>query len=58
MPITYETLKNDDQVRSYILAGNDALNALGFTEHSFDHLHYVAENAALIILNEFVPFST
>jgi len=49
MPVTYEMLKNDEQVRSYIQAGNDALTALGFTEHSFTHLQYVAENAALIL---------
>ncbi|MCL2616549.1 MAG: HD domain-containing protein [Defluviitaleaceae bacterium] len=49
MPITYETLKNDDQVRSYIHAGNDALKALGYTEHSFPHVCHTAETAAAIL---------
>ncbi|MCL2573071.1 MAG: HD domain-containing protein [Defluviitaleaceae bacterium] len=49
MSVTYEMLLNDEQVRSYIQVGNEALYALGFTEHSFTHLNYVAENAALIL---------
>jgi len=49
MTVTYETLKNDEQVRSYIQAGNDALKALGFTEHYFPHLCHTAEIAAMIL---------
>jgi len=49
MSVTYEILRNDEQVRAYIQAGNDALTALGYTEHSFTHLHFVAENSALIL---------
>ena len=49
MSVTYEVLKNDEQVLSYILAGNDALKALGFTEHSLPHLHHTAETAASIL---------
>jgi len=49
MSVTYETLKNDHQVQAYILAGNDALKALGFTEHSFPHLYHTAESAATIL---------
>jgi hypothetical protein len=47
--ITYKQVKQDEQVRAYIKAGNDALLALGFTEHSFPHLHLTAETAAAIL---------
>jgi len=41
MTVTYETLKDDEQVRSYIQAGNDALKSLGFTEHYFPPKYHV-----------------
>jgi len=49
MSVTYEILKQDEQVRSYIQAGNNALKALGFTEHDFPHVCYTAETAAMIL---------
>ena len=49
MSVTYEALKKDEQVCAYIVAGNDALKALGFTEHSFPHLCHTAETAAKIL---------
>jgi len=49
MNITYEMLKNDEQVRAYIQAGNNALKALGFTEHSFPHVCLTAETAAMLL---------
>ena len=49
MTVTYESLKKDEQVCTYIKAGNDTLKALGFTEHSFPHLCYTAETAACIL---------
>jgi hypothetical protein len=49
MKVTYEQLKNDEQVRAYIQAGNDALKALGFTEHYFPHVCQTAETAAIIL---------
>jgi len=49
MSVTYEMLKKDEQVSAYIQAGNDALKALGFTEHCFPHVCLVAENAAMIL---------
>jgi len=51
MTVTYEMLKNDPQVRAYIEAGNDAMKALGITEHCFPHVCKTAETAAMI-LNE------
>jgi len=49
MNITYEVIKKDEQVRAYIEAGNNALKALGFTEHSFPHASLTAETAAKIL---------
>jgi len=49
MCVTYETLRQDEQVRSYIQAGNDTLKTLGFTEHSFPHVQYTAEVVARIL---------
>lgn len=47
--ITYEKIKNDKTIRTYIQAADDALIALGFTEHSFPHVTYVAETAGYIL---------
>jgi len=49
MSVTFETLKKDEQLRAYITAGNDALKVLGFTEHSFAHVHKTAETAGSIL---------
>ena len=49
MSVTFETLKKDEQVRAYITAGNNALTVLGFTEHSFAHLHKTAETAGSVL---------
>lgn len=49
MSVTYETIKNDEQVREYIQAGNNVLKELGFTEHFFPHLCHTAETAAAIL---------
>ena len=49
MSVTFETLKNDEQVRAYITAGNEALKTLGYTEHAFPHLCYTAETAAFVL---------
>ena len=51
MPSVYETLKKDTQVRAYIEAGNAALKAIGYTEHSFPHVVKTAETAAAILQN-------
>ena len=49
MTVTYETIKNDEQVRAYTQAGNDSLKAKGFTEHYFPHAYLTAETAAMIL---------
>ena len=47
--ITYEEIKNNEVIKTYIKAADDALNALGYTEHSFAHVTYVAEKAGSIL---------
>ena len=49
MSISFETIKNDERVRAYIQAGNNALKALGFTEHSYAHAQKTAETAAALL---------
>ncbi len=44
--LTYETLKQDKSIRSYIAAADASLAALGYTEHSFPHVTRVAQVAA------------
>ncbi len=47
--ITYEELKQREDIRSYIRKADESLVALGFTEHSFAHVCKVAETAADIM---------
>ncbi len=47
--ITYEEIKNSEVIKTYINAADDSLNALGYTEHSFAHVTYVAEKAGSIL---------
>jgi len=47
--VTYEMLKKDPQVNAYIEAGNNALKALGFTEHAMPHVCLTAETAGNIL---------
>ncbi len=43
--MTYEELKRDQAIRVYITKADEALNALGYTEHSFAHVCKTAETA-------------
>ena len=47
--VTFEKVKNDPAVRAYILAADESLCALGYTEHSFAHVVKVAEGAGEIL---------
>ena len=47
--LTYEDVKNDCAIRTYIQRADESLTALGFTEHSFAHVAVVAQNAAYIL---------
>lgn len=47
--ITYEQIKNDVSICTYIKKADESLNALGFTEHSFAHVTKVSECAKYIL---------
>ena len=47
--INYEDIIQNDTVRTYLAAGNDALGVIGFTEHGFAHAAKTAETAASIL---------
>lgn len=50
MKITYQDVKKNSAVRTYIQKADESLIALGYTEHSFAHVSKVAETAAHILL--------
>ena len=47
--MTYENMKNDIAVRTYIQKADESLAALGYTEHSFAHVGMVAKRAGEIL---------
>ena len=47
--MTYEEIKNNEEINSYIRQADASLVALGFTEHSFAHVTLVAEKAGYIL---------
>lgn len=47
--ITYEEIKKNEEINTYISCADDSLKALGFTEHSFAHVTRVAETAGYIL---------
>ncbi len=47
--ISYQELRQDDAITAYIRHADSVLSALGYTEHSFAHVTYVAETAARIL---------
>lgn len=49
MPLTYQDVKNNQEIRTYIKKADDAMQAIGYTEHSFAHVTKVAHQAAEIL---------
>lgn len=49
MNITFEDIKNNKEIKTYIAKADESLLALGFTEHSFPHVHKVSELAGRIL---------
>ena len=47
--LTYEDVRNNEAIRTYIQRADESLTALGFTEHSFAHVTLVAETAGYIL---------
>lgn len=49
MKLTYEMIKNNEAVNTYIKKADETLLSLQFTEHSFAHVTKVAEDAGRIL---------
>ena len=47
--ITFNDIKKNEEIKTYISAADSALSALGFTEHSFAHVGLVSERASCIL---------
>ena len=47
--ITYEAIKRNDAIRTYIERADDSLKVLGYTEHSFAHVCKAAETAGELL---------
>jgi metal-dependent HD superfamily phosphatase/phosphodiesterase len=49
MNVTFETVKNNPEIRTYISQADASLLELGYTEHSFAHVTKCAETASTIL---------
>ncbi len=47
--MTYEEIKKDEAIRTYIIRADESLSAIGLTEHSFPHLTIASEKAGYIL---------
>lgn len=47
--MTYEEIRNNEVIKTYIKQADESLSALGFTEHGFAHVTLVAEMAGYIL---------
>ena len=48
--ITYKDIKNSKEIQTYIRKADEALGALGYTDHSFAHVGKVANDAKELLL--------
>ena len=49
-PVTFEDVKNNKELSTYIKKGNDLLGVMEYTEHGFAHAGKVSEKAAELLL--------
>ena len=47
--VTYDQIKNDKDIKTYIMMADQTLSALGFTEHSLPHVTCAADVAGRIL---------
>ena len=47
--VTFEEIKNNEAINTYIRKADQTLSELGFTEHSFAHVGMVATNSSYIL---------
>lgn len=48
--VTCEQVKNNQEIRTYVKRADDVLRVIGYTEHSFAHVEYAANQAKNIML--------
>lgn len=49
MHLTYEDIRKNEEIKTYIKKADESLLAMGFTEHSFAHVTRVAQMASEIL---------
>ncbi|MBP5165769.1 MAG: HD domain-containing protein [Oscillospiraceae bacterium] len=49
MKVTYASIRKNEDINLYIKKADEALNTLGYTEHSFGHVVRVAKTAGYIL---------
>ena len=49
MSLTFEQIKNNEEIKTYIRKADESLRAIGYTEHSFAHVVKTALQAAEIL---------
>jgi putative nucleotidyltransferase with HDIG domain len=49
--LTYDKIRKNPAIQTYIQTGNEVLGAIGYTEHGFAHAAKTAETAAHILLS-------
>ncbi|MGI5894493.1 MAG: HD domain-containing protein [Candidatus Merdivicinus sp.] len=49
MQLTFDEIRHNDEVNTYIRQADASLDAMGFTEHSFAHVGRCAHQAAVIL---------
>lgn len=47
--VTFDMIRSNEEIRTYIAKGNHNLGVLGFTEHAFGHAMKAADTAAKIL---------
>ena len=47
--VTFDMIRSNEEIRTYIAKGNQNLDVLGFTEHAFGHAMKAADTAAKIL---------
>ena len=47
--LTFDEIRNNEEIRTYIRKGNENLGVLGYTEHAFAHAKRASQTAAEIL---------
>lgn len=47
--ITFEAVKNNEEIKRYVTLADESLRAMGYTEHSFAHIGKVADGVEYIL---------